>query len=123
MQKAKYHSARVALRYQGVSQGQTVDKPKKKGKTKKTKGENMKITYTPDQINDLICELKITKTEFCRKVGLNRGTFSRFMRGKRYLSERVSNNIYAIEQYYKRPKAKKQEKLTVWQKIKKMLGV
>ena len=92
----------------------------RKKKNKKTKGEKMSKIYTPDHVMDLICELNLSKRAFCKRVNLNRGDFSRFMNGKKYLSDRVSFNIACLEAERANKKA---ERLSIWQKITRMLGV
>lgn len=82
----------------------------------------MKKTYTPDQVRELICELNLSNRAFCRSVFLNRGTFSRFMRGQCYLSERVNSNIAALD-HMACQKNKMAKNGSILAKIKRILGV
>ena len=74
--------------------------------------------YTPEQVRDLICELKLSNRAFCKKVELNRGTFNRFMRGQCNLSQRVCCNISEVD-----PKATNEEKWSFYKIFKRIWGV
>lgn len=56
-----------------------------------------KYIYSQDHVKSIIKKMGLSNRRFCIETGVNRGDFSRFMRGLNELSERNSEKIYAYE--------------------------
>ena len=53
----------------------------------------MKKTYTPTQIEQIICRSKMSRHAFCREVGINWGDFWKIMHGKKPISDKLNQRI------------------------------
>ena len=73
-----------------------------------------KETFTKKEILHMIQELGLSNRKFCALTELNRGDFSKFMRGLKPLSAKNVEKIYkfaVLNDIYEEPKK------SVWQRI------